>query len=177
MVAVSTLKGLWIYETKTLTPLAFYKDFFGHYIAWTPDSSELLLWYATNSNLWALTIYNLETSQSRLFHLEELPPLPGGGIDWASEGNLLAFTSRTGVVYIWDILEAQQLRTIEIEPNGYNLLAWSPDNQLLATAANGSITVWDQNNQQELSNFILDDGETEPTRSWVRTGRTHCRGG
>jgi WD40 repeat protein len=168
MVAVSTLKGLWIYETNALTPLAFYKDLFGQYIAWTPDSSELLLWYA-HSNLWALTIYNLETSQSRLFQLQELPPKPGGGIDWTSEENLLAFTSRTGVVYVWDVLNARQLWTIDIEPDGSYRLAWSPDNQLLATAVNGSITIWDQNSQQELSNFILNDRETEPDRSWVRT--------
>jgi WD40 repeat protein len=161
LVAVATQKGLWIYETNTLTPLAFYKGLFGQYVVWTADSSELLIWYG-QYNLWALMILDLETSQSRLSHLEEVPELASNAT-WTSNENLLAFAGRRKI-YIWDIFNARQLWTIDVEANDGYQLDWSPDGQLLSIAEDSTITIWERENRQKLTDLSLDFGG--PSYNW-----------
>ena len=110
-------------------------------LAFSPDGSRLATANDQFANVWDLSAGGSEIvdPQVRLFGQTGL-----GGIDWSSDGRLIATGGGDGTARIWDATSGSQILRLAGHAGGVALVSFSPDgSKLLTGGGDGTARVWD----------------------------------
>jgi WD40 repeat protein len=99
-------------------------------IAWSPDGK----WFAIGAGM-GVDLYETKTwKQERFFELD-INGLAQAAVAFSPDSQLVAATSRSGAVRLWDISSGRELRTLIGHPDAAYSVAFSPDGKMLASGA------------------------------------------
>jgi WD40 repeat protein len=107
-------------------------------LAWSPDSRSLAVGLAAPSdNLWVFNRQQLLAGAAKPY-----VTLPGHSdmvikVDWSADSKTLASSSVDNTVRLWDVAAGKETATFKVGKFSESGVAWSPDGNLLAIAANG----------------------------------------
>jgi WD40 repeat protein len=85
---------------------------------------------------------------------------------WSSNGDRLAVAEDNGIIRIWDTASQQVVHTLHGH-NGRAGLAWNPEFDRLASAANDKIKVWDMVTGQELVTIPQRTNPSDMGATWA----------
>lgn len=158
--------GFW--DSQTLGPLG---SIDGHYrrmtnFAWSADGSHLVftVYGDTTLRVWdfekqtVIAALSLETGDAF-------------DVEWSSNGDYIAVSSRSKSVYIWstDKFDLVQVLNFENKQSIHIHVVWSPDGKYLAMAIAGDIIIWDAIAQSQLIDFQAYDSSVDSI-SWSPDG-------
>jgi WD40 repeat protein/serine/threonine protein kinase/class 3 adenylate cyclase/DNA-binding winged helix-turn-helix (wHTH) protein len=112
----------------------------GPELAFSPDGSELLTASWTEADVWNLRARGAgEKPALRLLGQRGIV-----GVDWSSDGRLLATAGNDGTARIWDAKTGEQLLDLAGHAGGVPTVAFNPDGtRLLTGGGDGTARVWD----------------------------------
>ena len=97
---------------------------------------------------------------------------------WSSDGQRLATGALDGTLIVWDAASGKELLRLKIaEPTDTGVeVAWRPQTHMVAAASGNSTTLWDLDNQRQLTTFQGHDRPVaclawSPGGRYLRTGR------
>lgn len=102
---------------------------------WSPDGSML----ASGSVDGKVIVWNAKTGEQLLV----LSDISGGGLDWSPDSKMLITGSSNGSMVIWDVSSGKQIQTIDSTTGA---AVWSPEGDVVAIIAGGTITLWEIGN-------------------------------
>lgn len=178
-------RSLEVWDTKTWRlrtrlPLEVETSGFG----FSPDSRWLAIGQVKSSvELWDVQTWEskgtLKTvDEEELISGRSDSPIAGEGdaknphvmcISFSSKGNRLAWAEYSGHIRIWDYVQQRQLRVMRDPDGELEGLAFSPSDNILATAGK-RLRLWDVESGEERANFA-DDGEVKFV-TWLKDSET-----
>jgi len=116
-------------------------------LAWAPDDAWLAL--CTSAG----TVFVLDASTGSCLHQLEAHALSATAVDWSSRG--LASAGQDGKVKFWDGAQGTLQKCVEAGSDWVEHLKWSPNGDLLASAAGRYLRIWNAEGEllDEFRNF------------------------
>ena len=109
-------------------------------LAFSPGSSELLTANWTEADVWNLRTESTVVKEPAFRLLGQRGIV---GVDWSSDGRLLATAGNDGTARIWDATNGQQLLVLAGHAGGVATVAFDPDGtRLLTGGGDGTARVW-----------------------------------
>ncbi len=109
-------------------------------LAFSPDSSELLTADVGEADVWNLRAGGREVKEPARRLLGQRGVV---GVDWSSDGRLLATAGNDGTARIWDAKTGEQLLVLAGHSGGVATVAFDPDGtRLLTGGGDGTARVW-----------------------------------
>lgn len=165
----------------------------GNVLLWQASTGKTLMDFPHRGNVLALTWYDTTTvlaayaepekelqveelllnigpsGANMIFNQTGLPDVPTVA-SWSSDRQTLAFdTGKGGPVEIWNIMTNQQITTLQEKHTQYTELAWSPDNEQLATlSTTGLLEVWSSYTGQQITSMA---NRQASLAAWISSGR------
>jgi len=108
-----------------------------HFAAWSPDGTHVLTGHQDGlARLWDLTAGAL--AQTFTGHEDSI-----SAVAFSPDGARILSASYDHTARVWDIATGQEVLQYEGHAGRLSAASFSPNGQLAATAANGSVHVWD----------------------------------
>ncbi len=106
------------------------------------------------------TLFNIVKNQNQNYYYY------GGITTFSADGRLMATTqneetlrgniSTPGTMHVWDVVTGTNVRKLSTGANS-NVVAFSPDNRLIAFATQKGVKVFDLNSSKEIANYAVTD--------------------
>ena len=114
-------------------------------LTWASIGSVLVAYAEANKSLQVVELIPAPAANSSaiIFHKENLPEIPVVAA-WSSDKQMLAFDAGDSSIQITNVINDQPITTIREKHTQYTELAWSPDdNQLATLSITGLLDIWD----------------------------------
>jgi len=150
-----------------------------HSVAFSPDSHSLATAGIDRQD--ALRIWDVTSGQPKTTLSE--PATKSGKVAYAPNGDLIAVGDRTGIIRIWDVRQADDIRVVRFlrgHPASINALTFNPVNAGLLASCGRDLTVrlWDTDSGDELASLPAYGAngavQFDPTGRYLATEGAQC---